>query len=91
MALELEMLIRHVKRYLRNPGADYSADSLELGTFVEGLAFYLQEISVGKYSLERWFDDVDENKGKTMDEIGYDRCKEYLDQFKRLLNMGETI
>ncbi|MBQ2953234.1 MAG: hypothetical protein IJE07_06720 [Clostridia bacterium] len=87
LALELEMLIRNAKGYLHNPAANFSANFLEAGAFVEVLAFYLQDLSGGKYRLDAYFPDVEENMGKCMDDIGYARCKEYLEQAQRLLNL----
>lgn len=86
LALKLENIVRTKMDWQQNPrGAFYSADAIEMGSFVETLEFLLKEFTNDPHALEGFFVDVAENQGKPMEEIGYDVCKEYLEQTKAFL------
>lgn len=88
IALELETIIRSKKGYWQSVrGEFFSAASIEAGAFIEVLSFYLSDLSGGRYNLTAFFSDVSEDVGKSMHEIGYDKCLEYFEQFKSLLNV----
>ena len=88
LALELESLVRWKMNWPQNlRGTPYSADSIEFGTFVEVLEFLLRELKGDPRALEGFFVNVAANRGKPMEEIGYDTCQEYLEQTKVFLDI----
>ena len=86
LALELENLVRTKMDWPQSlRDTTYSADAIEMGTFVETLEFLLKEFTNDPHALEGFFNDVVDNRGRPMEEIGYDICKAYLEQANKWL------
>ena len=89
LALELENLVRSKMDWPQSlRGTTYSADAIEMGSFVETLEFLLKEFTNDPHALEGFFVDVAENRGRPMEQIGYDICKEYLERANKWLGVN---